>query len=333
MAAEPKIRLDEVSKTYRGTSTPAVAKLSVDIAHGEILVLVGPSGCGKSTTLRLINRMIEPTSGRIHVDGHDVTDINPDRLRREIGYVIQQVGLFGHRTIAQNVATVPKLLGWPGHRIAARVDELLDLVGLDPRVYGKRYPRELSGGQAQRVGVARALGADPGIMLMDEPFGAIDPITRTNLQDEFLRLQSTLRKTIVFVTHDIDEALKMGDRIAILGARSVIHQIDAPERVLAHPADDFVASFIGSGAAMKGLAFSKVGDLELTPVGPGRVDVGAAKLTAESTLRDALEEMLRAPEGRTLVMNDDGTPAGVVELAHLQESLRDAGEPGETAQR
>ena len=241
----PKIRLEHVEKKYPGTKAPAVASLSLDIHEGEILVLVGPSGCGKSTTLRLINRMIEPTGGRIYLDGEDVTKANPDKLRRRIGYVIQQIGLFPHQTIAQNIATVPKMLKWDKKKIAERSDELLSVVGLDPEVYRDRYPKELSGGQAQRVGVARALGADPEIMLMDEPFGAIDPITRDRLQNEFLRVQEILRKTIVFVTHDIDEAIKMGDRIAILGEQSVIRQVDTPERILAFPVDDFVRDFIG----------------------------------------------------------------------------------------
>jgi osmoprotectant transport system ATP-binding protein len=252
-----------VKKAYPGTPVPAVDDLTLDVHEGEILVLVGPSGCGKSTTLRLINRMIEPTGGRIILDGEDVTSADPDLLRRRIGYVIQQIGLFPHQTIAQNIATVPRMLKWDKARIAKRVDELLSMVGLDPDEYRNRYPKELSGGQAQRVGVARALGADPEIMLMDEPFGAIDPITRERLQNEFLRLQAELRKTIVFVTHDIDEAIKMGDRIAILGERSVIRQCDTPERILAFPVDDFVDDFIGSGSTIKGLNFEQVSSLNL----------------------------------------------------------------------
>jgi osmoprotectant transport system ATP-binding protein len=326
MTAEPMIRLDRVSKTYPGTGVPAVSELSLGVAAGEILVLVGPSGCGKSTTLRLINRMIEPTAGRIFLDGDDVTDVDPDQLRRRIGYVIQQIGLFPHRTIAENVATVPRMLGWNRKRTAARVDELLDMVGLDPRVYGRRYPKELSGGQAQRVGVARALGADPSIMLMDEPFGAIDPITRESLQNEFLRLQQELRKTIVFVTHDIDEAIKMGDRIAILGKQSIVHQADTPERILAYPVDDFVRSFIGSGTAMRGLAFEKVGDLDLAPLNGDHDGMRGTHgtVTTKSTLYEALEEMLRTASGTAVVIDDDGAPAGVVHLSHLSAALRNA---------
>ena len=264
MSSDSMIHLDRVTKVYPGSSDPAVEELTLDIEKGEILVLVGPSGCGKSTTLRLINRMIEPSGGHIYFDGEDVTDVDPDKLRRRIGYVIQQIGLFPHQTIGQNIATVPKMLGWDKKRTAERVEELLDTVGLPAAEFRDRYPKELSGGQAQRVGVARALGADPAVMLMDEPFGAIDPITRDRLQNEFLRLQSELKKTIVFVTHDIDEAIKMGDRIAILGERSVIRQIDTPERILAYPVDDFVDDFIGSGSTLKGLNFERVSGLNLS---------------------------------------------------------------------
>ncbi len=278
------IHLDRVTKIYPGTKVPAVEELTLDVHKGEILILVGPSGCGKSTTLRLINRMIEPSGGHIYFEGEDATDVNADRLRRRIGYVIQQIGLFPHRTIAENIATVPKMLGWDKSRINTRIDELLDTMGLEPSEYRDRYPTELSGGQAQRVGVARALGADPAVMLMDEPFGAIDPITRDRLQNEFLRLQGKLGKTIVFVTHDIDEAIKMGDRIAILGERSVVRQIDTPERILALPADDFVDDFIGSGSTLKGLHFERVSGLDLAPYPTMAMadpaDVGRATLSA-----------------------------------------------------
>jgi osmoprotectant transport system ATP-binding protein len=284
MDATPMIHLDRVTKIYPGTEVPAVEELTLDVHKGEILVLVGPSGCGKSTTLRLINRMIEPSGGTILFDGEDVTNVNPDHLRRRIGYVIQQIGLFPHHTIAENIATVPKMLGWDKKRISGRVDELLDVMGLEPSEYRDRYPRELSGGQAQRVGVARALGADPDVMLMDEPFGAIDPITRDRLQNEFLRVQAVLGKTIVFVTHDIDEAIKMGDRIAILGERSAVRQIDTPERILALPADEFVDDFIGSGSTLKGLHFERVTGLDLTSYPTMAIDepveTGLATLTA-----------------------------------------------------
>jgi osmoprotectant transport system ATP-binding protein len=266
VSVEPLIKLEHVTKAYPGVEEPAVKDLNLEVNPGEILVLVGPSGCGKSTTLRLINRMIEPTSGRIIYEGEDVTKGDPNELRRRMGYVIQQIGLFPHRTIAENIATVPKLLKWPKDKIRARVDELLEVVSMDPSIYRDRYPSELSGGQAQRVGVARALGADPDVLLMDEPFGAIDPITRDRLQNEFLRLQGELKKTIVFVTHDIDEAVKMGDRIAILREQSEIAQLDTPEHILTDPADEFVENFLGSGAILKTLTLRRVKDIELSPL-------------------------------------------------------------------
>ncbi|MCP4436105.1 MAG: betaine/proline/choline family ABC transporter ATP-binding protein [Actinomycetia bacterium] len=318
---ESMIHLDQVSKTYAGTETPAVEKLSLDIQRGEILVLVGPSGCGKSTTLRLINRMIEPTGGRIIFDGEDVTDVNPDLLRRRIGYVIQQIGLFPHQTIAQNVATVPKMLGWEKSEIGDRVDVLLDMVGLDPAEFRDRYPKELSGGQAQRVGVARALGADPAVMLMDEPFGAIDPITRDRLQNEFLRLQSELRKTIVFVTHDIDEAIKMGDRIAILGDRSVIRQCDTPERILAYPVDDFVDDFIGSGSTLKGLNFERVSDLDFADY--PTMKVGDPLDAAKRTLAESGREWI-------LLINEQDEPTRWLRDSDLNRSDHKVAEMGQT---
>jgi osmoprotectant transport system ATP-binding protein len=265
------IRLDAVSKRY-GNGTVAVRELSLDIDAGDIAVLVGPSGCGKTTVLRMINRLIEPTSGRIYLDDEDVTTVDPVGLRRRIGYVIQQVGLFPHQTIAANVATVPRLLGWDNARVGARVDELLATVGLDPREFRDRYPAQLSGGQRQRVGVARALAADPPVLLMDEPFGAIDPITRTRLQDEFLRLQSELRKTVVFVTHDIDEAVKMGTRIALLNVGGHLEQYDSPARILGSPATAFVADFVGRDRALKRLQVTTIADVDVEPapvVAPG----------------------------------------------------------------
>ena len=266
MSAQPLIQLEHVTKVYPGVETPAVKDLNLEVNPGEILVLVGPSGCGKSTTLRLINRMIEPSSGRIIYEGEDVTKGDPNELRRRMGYVIQQIGLFPHRTIAENIATIPRLLKWPKDKINARVNELLEVVSMDPGIYRDRYPSELSGGQAQRVGVARALGADPDVLLMDEPFGAIDPITRDRLQNEFLRLQEELKKTIVFVTHDVDEAVKMGDRIAILRDQSEIAQLDTPEHILTDPADEFVENFLGSGAILKTLTLRRVKDIELSPL-------------------------------------------------------------------
>jgi osmoprotectant transport system ATP-binding protein len=263
------IRLEHVTKRYPNGHV-AVEDLSLSVADGEICVLVGPSGCGKTTTMRMINRLIEPTSGRILLDDEDVTRADPVELRRRIGYVIQQIGLFPHLTIAQNVGTVPQLLGWSRARTRARVDELLDLVGLDPATYRDRYPAQLSGGQRQRVGVARALGADPSVLLMDEPFGAIDPITRERLQDEFLRLQDEVRKTVVFVTHDVEEAVKLGDRIAILEVGGVLAQHDTPAEILGNPASDFVADFVGADRALKRLKVTAIDldDLEQPPVLP-----------------------------------------------------------------
>ena len=307
------IRLDGVEKVYSPGTPPAVERLTLNVHQGEILVLVGPSGCGKSTTLRLINRMIEPTSGRIFFDGEDVTDIDPTRLRRRIGYVIQRIGLFPHQTIAENVGTVPRLLGWDANRTRARTDELLDLVGLEPSIYRDRYPEELSGGQAQRVGVARALAADPPVMLMDEPFGAVDPITRDRLQNEFLRLQAEVQKTIVFVTHDIDEAVKMGDRIAILRERSVIAQLDTPARILAYPVDEFVDNFIGRGSTLKGLHFERVSGLELPdyPV-----------VTADTSRVEA-QQLLASNDSRwLLVLDEQGRPARWLNEEHLADTSR-----------
>jgi osmoprotectant transport system ATP-binding protein len=339
MSSDAKIRLQDVEKIYPGTNVPAVESLTMEVPEGEILVLVGPSGCGKSTTLRLINRMIEPTGGRIFLDEEDVTTVNPDHLRRRIGYVIQQIGLFPHQTIAQNIATVPKMLKWDKARIHQRTHELLEMVGLDPDIFTSRYPKELSGGQAQRVGVARALGADPEIMLMDEPFGAIDPITRDRLQNEFLRVQENIRKTIVFVTHDIDEAIKMGDRIAILGEKSRIRQIDTPERILAFPVDEFVSDFIGSGSTLKGLHFEKVDTLEMQPYPTMRVgdspEVGFRALRADPRhdwllllddhrrpIRWVNNEQLDAVEGATVdAETGDDVVAKVAQDATLFETL------------
>jgi osmoprotectant transport system ATP-binding protein len=260
------IRLDAVNKTYPNGFV-AVGALSLEVPEGEICVLVGPSGCGKTTTLKMINRLIEPTGGRIFLDDEDVTHADPVKLRRSIGYVIQQVGLFPHQTIGTNVGTVPRLDRWKQDRIKQRVDELLDLVGLDPSEFRDRYPAQLSGGQRQRVGVARALAADPPVLLMDEPFGAIDPVTRARLQDEFLRLHHEVGKTVVFVTHDIEEAVKMGDRIAILDVGGVLEQYDTPAEILGKPANAMVADFVGPDRGLKRLKVTPVdlSDLEHPP--------------------------------------------------------------------
>ncbi len=274
---EPMIRLEHVSKVFPGSSRPAVEDLTLTVARGETLVLVGPSGCGKTTTLKMINRIVEPTAGKIWVDGHLVSDVEAHLLRRSIGYVIQQVGLFPHRTVAENIATVPSLLGWEEERIRDRVAELIELVGLAPEL-ATRYPAELSGGQQQRVGVARALAADPPVLLMDEPFGAVDPIVRARLQDELAALQTRLHKTIVFVTHDIDEAIRLGDRIAILDVGARIAQLGTPEEILREPATAFVEDFLGGERGLKRLGLLRVGD---APLDRGPV-VDAAAAAAEA---------------------------------------------------
>ncbi|MFD4709561.1 betaine/proline/choline family ABC transporter ATP-binding protein [Streptomyces sp. NPDC056637] len=266
------IELENLTKRYPGSAAPAVDNVSLEIKAGETVIFVGPSGGGKTTLLKMINRLIEPTSGRIRIGGEDVTDMDPVKLRRKIGYAIQSSGLFPHMTVAQNIALVPKMIGWSKSKIKARVEEMLDLVGLDPAEFRGRYPRQLSGGQQQRVGVARALAADPPVLLMDEPFGAVDPITRDHLQDELIRLQRELHKTIVFVTHDFDEAIKIGDRIVVLRERSHIAQFDTPEAILTNPVDDFVSGFVGAGAALKRLNLTRVRDVEVTDYPTVQVD-------------------------------------------------------------
>ena len=283
------IELSGVSKVYPNQAAPAVENFSMDVRPGELIMFVGPSGCGKTTTMKMINRIIEPTSGSIQIDGKDVLSFDPNELRRHIGYVIQQIGLFPHMTIAENIGVVPRLLGWSKAKIASRVDELLSVVQLDPGTFADRYPKQLSGGQQQRIGVARALAADPPVMLMDEPFGATDPITREKLQIEFLRLQETIGKTIIFVTHDFDEAVRLGDRIAVLSDRSQIEQFDTPANILTTPANDYVASFIGHGAALKRLALIPVTEAKL---GPASAAVGRVTVPASETLRDALDALV-----------------------------------------
>jgi osmoprotectant transport system ATP-binding protein len=315
------IRLDGVSKKY-DDGTVAVHDLDLAVPEGETVVLVGPSGCGKSTTLKMVNRLIEPTGGRILFGGEDVTHADPVKLRRRMGYVIQQTGLFPHQTIAANVATVPKLLGWDRKKVDARVHELLELVGLDPKTYAKRYPHQLSGGQRQRVGVARALAADPPVLLMDEPFGAVDPITRGNLQDELLRLQSELGKTIVFVTHDFDEAVKLGDKIAVLGDRSTIQQYDTPDAILANPANDTVAGFVGAGASLKQLTLLRVRDVPFDTESVIAVDHGDAPAQVAEKLR-------LADRSYALVLDERQRPLRWVHRRELagRTSLLEAGKP------
>lgn len=279
------ILLDGVTKQYGAKAAPAVEHLTLEIPAGATVMFVGPSGCGKTTTLKMINRLIEPTEGSIVIDGEDVTSMNGDDLRRRMGYVIQAGGLFPHMTVAANIGLVPKMLGWEKSRIDARVDELLELVSLDPQKYKNRYPKQLSGGQQQRVGVARALAADPPVLLMDEPFGAVDPITRQRLQDEMISIQNELKKTIVIVTHDIDEAVKLGDWVVVFDEGARIQQYDSPERILAEPANDFVADFVGSGAGLKSLGLARVHEMPMMEAVV--VDSGASPQDAVSKAQAA----------------------------------------------
>jgi len=312
------IRYEEATKRYGG-GPPAVDRLTLEVPAGQTCVLVGPSGGGKTTALKMVNRLVEPTSGRVLIDGRDVASTDPVTLRRGIGYVIQQVGLFPHLDVAANVATVPRLLGWDRRRIDARVDELLDLVGLEPATYRHRKPDELSGGQRQRVGVARALAADPPILLMDEPFGAVDPVTRARLQDEFLRLQRTLRRTVVLVTHDIDEALRLGDRLAVLATGGRLEQYGTPADVLARPATPFVADFVGAGRTLRRLDLLSARDA-LSPCAPG-ADAGGPVLPPTASLSDAMAALLTSDAPAVRVV-EAGLPLGVVSLESIRAALR-----------
>jgi osmoprotectant transport system ATP-binding protein len=308
------IHLDRVTKKYAGQERAAVSPLTMHIRSGEFVVFVGPSGCGKTTTLRMINRLVEPSSGDVWINGENATHTDANRLRLGIGYVIQQIGLLPHLTIADNIGLVPKLLGVDKRDRRRRAEELLDLVGLDPKVYARRHPRQLSGGQQQRVGVARALAADPPIMLMDEPFGAIDPVAREKLQDEFLKLQQKIRKTIVFVTHDIDEALRLGDRIAIFDAGSRLAQFDTPLSILTDPADEFVRDFVGSGASVRRLSLLRIQDIATGAGEHGHGGSGCTTVdvTPTSTVQQALERVLSAKADGVCVTDlhaDDGNSA------------------------
>ncbi|HZO35964.1 MAG TPA: ABC transporter ATP-binding protein [Solirubrobacteraceae bacterium] len=315
-----ELELRDVAKRYPGQREPAIPGLSLTVPAGEICALVGPSGSGKTTALRLINRMVAPTGGDILLGGRSVLDRPANELRREIGYVIQQIGLFPHLTIADNVAAVPRLLGWSRDRIAERVAELFELIGLDAGEIGERYPAQLSGGQRQRVGVARALAADPPLMLMDEPFGAIDPINRTRLQDEFLRLQQLVGKTVVFVTHDVDEAIKMGDKIAILRRGGVLAQYASPDEILRRPADAFVAEFVGADRALKRLGLRSVADVALEPWDGVRAP--EPSIPRGANLRDALSELL-GTGGDLVVVDDHGAAVGVLTLAAVSALIGD----------
>ena len=305
--------------TKRFGEVVAVHELSLEVNEGETCVLVGPSGCGKTTTMRMINRLEEPTSGTIVVADRDVMNTDPVELRRHIGYVIQHVGLFPHQSVGDNVATVPRLLGWDKQRIKERAAELLDLVGLPAAEYASRYPHELSGGQRQRVGVARALGADPPVLLMDEPFGAIDPITRARLQEEFLRLQREMKKTVVFVTHDLDEAILLGDRVAVFREGGHLEQYAAPAELLASPATPFVADFVGSGRTLKRLSVTPVTAATLEPAN-GAVP-GGPSVSTSASLAEALEVLLGNGASEIDVI-DDGRVAGRLTLNSLRQTLR-----------
>ncbi|CAN5242015.1 ATP-binding cassette domain-containing protein [soil metagenome] len=344
------VEFRDVSKRYgRDGSAPAVDALSFTVPAGEICVLVGPSGCGKTTSLKMVNRLIEPTSGAIVIDGRDVTREDPVLLRRGIGYVIQQVGLFPHQTIGENVATVPRLLRWPEQRIRERVDELIALVGLDPARHRERYPAQLSGGERQRVGVARALAAEPAVMLMDEPFGAVDPIVRERLQDEFIRLHRSLGTTVLFVTHDVDEAIKVGDRVAVMRAGRLV-QYAPPAELLEHPADEFVARFVGADRGLKRLSLVPVSELRLhdadtvrqgeaIATGAGHVlvldaqrrpvgwvdrarpelgaDASSPVFVRDARVRDVLSALLASSVAVAIVVDEGGTYLGTVSLADI----------------
>ena len=319
-APEPMIRLQGVGKTYPD-GTVAVRELDLEVGRGELVCLVGPSGCGKSTTLKMINRLIEPTTGTIEIDGRDVTRQNPVDLRRGIGYVIQQVGLFPHQKIVTNVMTVPLLYGESKAKARQRAHELMEMVGLDPATYADRYPHQLSGGEQQRVGVARALAADPPVLLMDEPFGAVDPVVRVRLQDEFLRLQHELGKTVVLVTHDIDEAVRMGDRVAIFAGGGRLAQYASPADLLGRPADDFVSDFVGSTRGLRRLAVTPIDPAHLEPLDGVRTgDLGAA-IDVDSTLEEALAVLLR--EDKPMVAVKQGAQfVGVLTPNGIHRALR-----------
>ena len=315
------IRLEQVSKHF-GTMV-AVDRVDMEVPAGAVCVLLGPSGCGKTTTMKMINRLIPPTSGKIFVDGKDTTGVDEVSLRRAIGYVIQQIGLFPNMTVEDNICVVPDLLGWPRAKSRKRAAELLDMVNLDPSVFLRRYPKQLSGGQQQRVGVVRALAADPPVLLMDEPFGAIDPINREVIQDEFMKLQAELKKTIVFVSHDIDEAVKMGDRVAIFEVGGKLSQYGTPAELLGHPANDFVADFVGSTTSLRRLTVTPISREHLEPLdGVAAGDLGAT-VPLDSTLEQALAVLLR--EDRAVVGVTDGPGfAGVLTPNGIHRALRES---------
>jgi osmoprotectant transport system ATP-binding protein len=315
-----EIVFENVTKRYAGRKDTAVTSLSIEVPAGEICVLIGPSGSGKTTAMKMVNRLISISEGDITIEGRSVKGLDVTELRRGIGYVIQQIGLFPHMSVADNIGTVPRLLGWPKARIRERVRELLELVGLDPDEDASRYASQLSGGQRQRIGVARAMAADPPLMLMDEPFGAIDPITRERLQDDFLRLHSEVRKTVVFVTHDIDEAIKMGDRIAILRPGGVLAQYATPDEILARPADEFVANFVGADRGLKRLALRRLDECPLEPV--DAASANGLRIAGHTTLRDALSRMLTEGSPRVVVVDESGAPTGTLTVEMVSRLLQ-----------
>jgi osmoprotectant transport system ATP-binding protein len=313
-----EIVFTDVTKRYPGRDSAAVRNLSLVVPAGEICVLVGPSGAGKTTAMKLVNRLIDFDEGDITIDGQSIRQLDAVELRRGIGYVIQQIGLFPHMTVGDNVAVVPRLLSWPKQRVRDRVAELVELVGLE-QGDRDRYPAQLSGGQRQRVGLARALAADPKVMLMDEPFGALDPITRDRLQNEFLRLHEVERKTVIFVTHDIDEAIKLGDRIAILREGGVLAQYDTPDAILASPADDFVARFVGADRGLKRLALRRLAEITLDS--PNGRPLDGPRTGLQTSLRDALSLMLTEGSESLVVVDDAGGIAGVLSVRHVSRLL------------
>jgi osmoprotectant transport system ATP-binding protein len=311
------IQFDEVSLKFSGMARPAVNRVTCQVNSGEIVVILGPSGCGKTTLLKMVNRLYEPTGGNIFLDGVNIRQLKATKLRQQIGYVIQQSGLFPHMTVADNVAVVPKLLDWPNPQIQSRIDELLTLVKLPPAEFRHRFPAQLSGGQQQRVGIARALAGDPNIMLMDEPFGAIDAITRTALQDEILRLQRQLKKTILFVSHDVEEALRLADRILVMDRGAVV-QFDTPFNLLTHPANDFVYNLLGADDMVRQLGLLRVSSAMMDL--PADFSNGHhPTLSQTDSLRDALSLILRTGAPMLTVLDDDG-PVGLLTLDHIRES-------------
>ena len=322
MAGQVALRLENVTKRFPGAPDDAVSSLSLELPEGTLTALVGPSGCGKTTTLRMINRLEEPTSGRIELFGADIRSQATHELRRGIGYVIQHAGLFPHRTVAANIATVPKLLGWDKQRTRQRVDELVELVGLDPSLL-RRYPAALSGGQQQRVGVARALAADPPVLLMDEPYSAVDPIVRARLQDELISLQRRVRKTIVFVTHDIDEAIKLADNIALLQVGGVLAQFGPPDELLRAPTSAFAESFLGNERALRRLALHRVADAKLEAVPKGD---GLPTVRSSAALREALDALIAQGTHQVVVTDDAGVPLGAVDLLGIAHVLHEGHE-------